>query len=122
MSKMMIYKVFYKNYELKKSEFLGMFVERRKELREKSRLESGLRWAKSTFGKMVRDKHAIFVVPNELNLKEDSMVPVEDMILSKDEFWERVKSSNNDFFILEPLTEGSHCKFFTLEPVKEVTR
>jgi len=40
-------------------------------LRGKSRLESGLDWAKSMFGQMVKNKHAIFVVPHELNSKED---------------------------------------------------
>ena len=69
---MIIYKVFYKNYEFKKGELMGVFVERRKDLRGKSRLESGLTWAKSMFGQMVRDKHAIFVIPQELNLKKDS--------------------------------------------------
>ena len=99
MSKMLIYKVFYKNYEFKKGELMGVFVERRKDLRGKSRLESGLRWAKSMFGQMVRDKHAIFVVPQELNLKNDSKVPAENIILSKGEFWERGKSSHYDFLL-----------------------
>jgi hypothetical protein len=100
---MVIYKVFYKNYEFKKGELMGVFVERRKDLRGKSRLESGLRWAKLMFGQMVRDKHAIFVVPQDFNLKKDSIVPAENMILSKEEFWERGKSSHYDFFIINPL-------------------
>ena len=72
MSKMITYKVFYKNYKLKKGELMGVLVERRKDLRGKSLLESGLRWAKSMSGQEVRNKHAIFVVPYELNLKKDS--------------------------------------------------
>jgi len=31
-----------------------------------------LSWAKSMFGQTVKNKHAIFVVPHELNLKKDS--------------------------------------------------
>jgi hypothetical protein len=72
MSKMITYKVLYKNYKLKKGELMGILVERRKHLRGKSLLESGLSWAKSMFGQEVRDKHAIFIVPDELNLKKDS--------------------------------------------------
>ena len=63
---MVIYKVFYKNYELKKGEFVGILVERRKSPRGKTQLESGLRWARLTFGHRVRDERAIFVVPDEL--------------------------------------------------------
>jgi hypothetical protein len=69
---MVIYKVFYKNYELKKGEFVGMLVERRKSLRGKTQLESGLRWARLTFGRRVKDERAIFVVPDELNTGGDT--------------------------------------------------
>ncbi len=51
---------------------MGLLVERRKNLRRQSLFESGLKWAKAMFGREVRDEHAIFVVPNELNLKRDS--------------------------------------------------
>lgn len=66
---MIVYKVFYKNYELKRGELMGVLVERRKDLRGKNRLESGLRWAKFTFGNLVKDSNALFVVPNEINQK-----------------------------------------------------
>jgi hypothetical protein len=33
---MVVYKVFYKNYELKKGEFIGMLIERRKGLMGKT--------------------------------------------------------------------------------------
>ena len=72
MSKIISYKVLYKNYKLKKGELMGVLVERRKDLRGKSLLESGLEWAKSMFGQEVRDEHAIFIVPHELKLKKDS--------------------------------------------------
>jgi len=71
-SKMITYKVLYKNYKLKKGELIGVLIERRKDLRGKSLLESGLRWAKWMFGRAVKNKHWIFVVPHELNLKKDS--------------------------------------------------
>lgn len=51
---------------------MGVLVERRKDLRGKSRLESGLSWAKSMFGQTVENKHMIFVVPGELKTKKDS--------------------------------------------------
>ena len=72
MSKTITYKVLYKNYKLKKGQLMGVLVERRKNLRGKSLLESGLEWAKSMFGQEVRDEHAIFVVPHELKLKKES--------------------------------------------------
>jgi hypothetical protein len=69
---MLVYKVFHKNYELKKGEFVGLLVERRKDLRGKTQLESGLRWARLTFGSIVRDSRAIFVVPSELKSGSDA--------------------------------------------------
>jgi hypothetical protein len=72
MSKMITYKVLYKNFKLKRVTLMGIFIERRKDMRGKSLLESGLRWAKSMFGQTVKKKHAIFVVPHELTLKKDS--------------------------------------------------
>lgn len=63
---MVVYKVLYKNYELKKGELVGVLIERRKDLRGKTQIESGLRWARLTFGRKVRDERAIFVVPDEL--------------------------------------------------------
>jgi len=63
---MIVYKVFYKDYELKKGEFVGMLIERRKDLRGVTQVESGLRWAKLTFGRMIKDEYTIFVVPKEL--------------------------------------------------------
>jgi hypothetical protein len=80
MSKGITYKALYKNYKLKKGELMGILVERRKDLRGKSLLESGLSWAKSMFGQTVKDKHAIFVVPQELNLTKDSDARGEDDI------------------------------------------
>ena len=72
MGNKIVYKVFYKNYKLKKGELIGELVERRKDLRGKNRLESGLNWAKSMFGQTVKNRHAIFIVPQELESKENS--------------------------------------------------
>ena len=47
-------------------------IEGRKDLRGMKELESGLRWAKWTFAPAVKDKKAIFVVPNDLKLGIDS--------------------------------------------------
>ena len=72
MGKKITYKVLYKNQKLKKGDPMGILVERRKDLRGKSRLESGLSWAKSMFGQTVENKHMIFVVPDELEEEKDS--------------------------------------------------
>ena len=71
---MIIYKVFYKNYEFKRGELMGTLTERRKNLRGKTEVESGLRWAKLRFGPMVKDENSIFVVPNKLDLGIDTEV------------------------------------------------
>ena len=88
---MIIYKVLCKNYELKQGELMGAMVERRKDSRGKSRVESGLKWAKLVFGQMVRDKQAIFVIPHELNLKDNTIMPVEKMVFTKEEFFGMVR-------------------------------
>jgi hypothetical protein len=63
---MIIYKVFYKGDELEQGDLIGVFAERRKDLRGKSQLESGLQWARSFFTDLVKDEKVIFVVPNEV--------------------------------------------------------
>jgi len=80
---MVVYKVFYKNYELKKGEFVGLLVERREDLRGKSQLESGLRWARLAFGHRVRDERAIFVVPDELSPGGDTEWVMEKGVLTR---------------------------------------
>jgi hypothetical protein len=82
---MVVYKVFYKNFELKKGEFVGMLIERRKDLRGKMQLESGMRWAKVAFGRMVKDEKTIFVVPNELKLEIHTKSIIEKGIFTKEE-------------------------------------
>ena len=93
---MVVYKVFYKNYDLKKGELVGVLIERRKDLRGKSRIESGLKWAKLTFGHLVKDKQTIFVVPDEMNLGTDAIVFLEKGILTNKEFWELMKGKGKE--------------------------
>jgi hypothetical protein len=88
---MIVYKVFYKNYELKKGELMGMLIERRKDLRGLKQVESGLRWAYSTFGHMVKDKKAMFVVPSEFNSKIDSRWLMEKGVFIREELLGMVK-------------------------------
>jgi len=84
-SNTVIYKVFCKNYDLKKGELVGVLTERRKNLRGSSRLESASRWAKLMFGDMVKDKHAIFIVPDELKFKKDTEMLIGQMLFNRDE-------------------------------------
>jgi len=91
---MVVYKVFYKKYELKKGELIGALIERRKDLRGMKQFESGLKWAKLTFGHMVQDKKAIFVVPSELKIEDNPKRYMEKGIFTKEEFLDMVKVVN----------------------------
>lgn len=62
---MIIYKVFLKNYGLRKGDLLGTLTERRKDLRGSTPAESGLRWGKSVFSKVVKNRGDLFVVTKE---------------------------------------------------------
>ncbi|MDI7258686.1 MAG: hypothetical protein QME90_02065 [Thermodesulfobacteriota bacterium] len=84
---MIIYKVFSKNYELKKGELMGMLIERRKDPRGLTQVESGMRWANVTFGHMVKDKKAMFVVPSELRLRSDTRWLVEKGVFTREELF-----------------------------------
>jgi len=72
---MTVYKVFYKDYYRKKSVLLGTLIERRKDLRGMSQLESGLKWAKFAFNGEVKNLSRIFVVPKEVQ-QASAMAPV----------------------------------------------
>jgi hypothetical protein len=89
---MRAYKVFYKNYGLKKGEFLGTLVERRKDLRGMTHVASGLRWARMTFAHLVKDKQSIFIIPSELELGTDAIAFAEKAIFTKDEFARMITS------------------------------
>jgi hypothetical protein len=70
---MIMYKVFYKDDELGKNDLIGVFAERRKDLRGKTQFESGMKWARNFFTDLVKDRESIFVVPNEFEVKEESI-------------------------------------------------
>ncbi|MDI6764800.1 MAG: hypothetical protein QME83_17495 [Thermodesulfobacteriota bacterium] len=84
---MIIYKVFSKNYELKKGELMGMLIERRKDLRGITQVQSGMRWANVTFGRMIKDKKSMFIVPSELKLRSDTRWLVDKGIFTKEELF-----------------------------------
>lgn len=63
---MITYKVFLKNGDLSKEDLIGVLAERRKDLRGETQIKSGLEWANLIFGDLVEDRHAIFIVPDEL--------------------------------------------------------
>jgi hypothetical protein len=67
---MIVYKVFCKDNELKKDDLIGVLAERRKDLRGKTQLESGLRWARFFFTGLIKDRRTIFVVPNEFEVRD----------------------------------------------------
>jgi len=68
-----------------------MLIERRKDLRGMKQVESGLKWAKLTFGPIVNDKKAIFVIPNELKLVRDTKWLVEKGVFNKEELYGMIK-------------------------------
>ncbi len=82
---MVVYKVHYKSYELRKGELIGILIERRKGLRGKTQLESGLRWARCSFANRVKDRQAIFIVPKELELGSVPQWMIEKGVLFKEE-------------------------------------
>jgi len=65
-NRMIVYKVFYKDYDNKKGVLLGKLTERRSDLRGLSAMQAGLKWAMATFGDQVRDKGRLFVVPEDV--------------------------------------------------------
>jgi hypothetical protein len=82
---MIVYKVYYKNYELKRGELIGMLVERRNDLRGMKQVETGLKWAKLAFGPMMKDEKNIFVVPQELKLEGDTKWIMDRAVFIKEE-------------------------------------
>jgi hypothetical protein len=56
-----------------------------------NQVESALRWAKLTFGRMAKDQKAIFVVPSEVKLDGDTKWLMEKGIFTKEESQEIVK-------------------------------
>jgi len=83
--RMIVYKVFCKNYGLKKGDLIGILVERRKDLRGLTQIESGLRWAKLAFTQSIKDKNAMFVVPKELPIGFHTQSLVEKGVFTREE-------------------------------------
>ena len=75
---------------------MGMLVERRKDMRGKTQLESGLRWARLAFGHLVKDKKDIFVFPKEMKIGEEKSLLVEKGLFTKGEFLEVMKTIDQD--------------------------
>lgn len=67
---MIVYKVFCRGEEFEKEDLIGVLAERSKDLRGKTQFESGLKWAKFFFTGLIKDRQAIFVVPNEFEVRE----------------------------------------------------
>ena len=53
---MVVYKVFYKEYDNQSGVLLGKLTERRSDLRGLSAVESGMRWAIATYRDQISDK------------------------------------------------------------------
>jgi hypothetical protein len=85
--RMIVYKVYSKNYELKKGELMGMLIERRKDLRGMTQIQSGMRWANVIFGRMIKDKKSMFIVPSELKLRSDTRWLVDKGVFTKEELF-----------------------------------
>ena len=67
---MIVYKVFRKSGDLKTDDLIGVLAERRRDLRGETHFESGLRWARSFFNGLIKDRQAIFVVPNDFDVRD----------------------------------------------------
>jgi hypothetical protein len=85
---MLIYKVYYKNYKLKKGELLGVLIERRKDLRGHNQIESGLKWARLVFGNKVDNVKELLVVPKELRIGLKTPWLIERGFITKEELLE----------------------------------
>jgi hypothetical protein len=82
---MVIYKVFHKNFQVKKGEFVGLLIERRKFMRGETQIESAMRWAKLAFGRILKNEKTIFVVPKELKVEINTESIIEKGIFTKQE-------------------------------------
>jgi len=81
-SEMIAYKVYRKDFTLKKGTLLGILTERRADLRGQSALETGLAWAKAVFCRSVAEERSLFVVPVKLETGEPMRWPAGEEALS----------------------------------------
>lgn len=85
--RMKVYKVYYKDFELKRGELVGMLVERRNDLRGMSPIESGLKWARLTFNHLVKEGKTLFVIPDELKLRIDARWFLHKGVLTREDLF-----------------------------------
>jgi hypothetical protein len=71
-------------------------------MRGKNQLESGLRWARSAFGHLVKDKKDIFVFPKELKIDQEKSLLVGKGLFTKEEFLEVMKTIGQE---MKPIEE-----------------
>ncbi len=62
---MIVYRVFYKDFERKACRLLGELKERRRDLRGMTQIQAGLKWARLLFGECIRNRQDLVVVPRE---------------------------------------------------------
>lgn len=67
---MIAYKVYCKDYRLKRGRLLGVLAERRNDLRGESQFKSALKWAISAFGHSVNAKQSIVIVPVKMQERD----------------------------------------------------
>ncbi len=68
-----------------------MLIERRKDLRGMTQVESGLKWAKLKFGHLAKNRKDLFVVPRESNFIGDSEWLKEKGAWTKEELFSLMK-------------------------------
>lgn len=90
---MTVYMVYYKDFKTRKGNLLGVLVERRGALRGQTEYESGLKWGVFTFGRSVKDKASIFVVPKRLEARNVPRDLIEKGMFSCQEFQDWVSSA-----------------------------
>jgi hypothetical protein len=71
---LVVYRVFYKDYQRKACTFVAELRERRKNLRGMTHSQTGLKWARLLFGETVRDRQALLVVTRNLNPQDESFL------------------------------------------------
>ena len=61
---MLMYEVYYRDYKKRESDKIATLVERRRDpIRQ-----TGLKWARIFFGRLVQDSHSIFIKPKKMEV------------------------------------------------------
>lgn len=113
---MIAYKVYCKDYRLKKGRLLGVLAERRNDLRGEPQFKSALKWALSAFGHSVKAKQSIVVVPAKMQERDADPRDIgENNRPSKRELdYLPEANTHDDFFALskKPFIFPSDPKYF----------